>query len=300
MASVSRDHHVRGRTAETSSGARLAMSYGKYTVVYLTGGTSYKLCRIWFGADGSYYVTSPYHPDAKAWLFKVRVNYALEEMTVPLEELYDLASIDDDERCLKLAHHPDGFVQFSGRGILSGKAADGTIRGIGVMSWPLGRPVRGPAFGMAIRGVEHFQQASATGDETIVFSDAELSPLPAANTLILEGHYFPSLWRRFVRVEHDGRPTISVFHPAKAVLNLKVLFASPRCALDGFIGLELYSDKVADEFAASPRFTLSGPTGSLRKNLEGQWTAESIQCMFPRGDLRVERVLDYVMDEVDQ
>ena len=249
------------------------MNYGKYTVVYLTGGVSYKICKIWFGSDGSYYVTSPYHPDSKAWLFKVRVNYALEEMTIPLEELHDLASVDDDERCLKLAHHPDGFVQFSGRG---------------------------PAFGIVIRGIEQFQQASATGDKTVVFSDAEISSLPGANTLVIEGHYFPSLWRRFVRVEHDGSRTISVFHPAKAVLKLKVLFASPRCALDSFIGIELYTDKVESKFSTSPSFALSGPTGNLRKNLEGQWTAESIQCMFPRGDLRVESVLDYVMDEVDQ
>jgi hypothetical protein len=276
------------------------MRDGKYTVVYATRGVNHKLCKIWFGADGSYYVTSPYHPDGKAWLVKIRVNYALNEMTVPFEELVDIASADDDERRLKLAHHPDGFVQFSGQGILSGKAADGTIRGIGVMSWPLDQPVRGPAFALMIRGIEHFDRTTESIDNTITFSDAELSEVPGANTFVLEGHYFPGLWRRFVGVEGDGARTISVFHPAKAVLKLKVLFASPRCALDGFIGLELYTQRMAEEFADSPRFALSGPTGEMRKNLEGQWTGDSSQCMYPRGDVQVKRVLDYVMNEVDQ
>jgi len=276
------------------------MSYGKYTVVYSKRGVDHKLCKVWFGGDGSYYVTSPYHPDGKAWLFRVRVNYALNSKTIPFEELIDTASVDDDERRLKLAHHPDGFVQFSGQGILSGKAADGTIRGMGVMSWPLDRPVRGPAFALMIRGVENFERATEASGERVTFSDTELSEVPEANTFKLEGHYFPGLWRRFIRVESDGTRTISVLHPAKAVLKLKVLFPAERCAFDGFIGLEFYTDREEEEFAESPQFALSGPTGNLRKNLEGQWTADSIQCMYPRGDVQVQRVLDYVMDEVKQ
>jgi hypothetical protein len=276
------------------------MSYGKYTVIFTKQSVSYKLCKIWFGVDGSYYVTSPYHPEGNAWLFKVRVNYARQEMTIPAEELVDVASADDDARRLKLAHHPDGFVQFSGRGILSGKSADGPIRGMGLMSWPLTRPVRGPAFGLLVRGVERFERAAEDLRNTVRFDDTEVVSVPNANTLHLEGHYFPGLWRRFVRLESDGTPTISVMHPAKAVLKLKVIFASDRCALDGFIGLELYTDRASDEFAESPSFALAGPTGGMRKNLDGEWTAESVQCMYPRGDVQVQRVLDYVMDEVDQ
>ena len=97
------------------------MHYGKYTIVYQKPEAEYKLCKIWFGADGSYYVTSPYHPEGRAFLMKIRVNYSLQEMTVPLEEAIDTAGLDDDDRRLKLAHHPDGFVQFSGHGILSGR-----------------------------------------------------------------------------------------------------------------------------------------------------------------------------------
>jgi hypothetical protein len=117
----------------------VAYDNAKYTVVYEKGGHRYKLCKIFFGSDGSYYVTSPYHPAEGATLLKATVNYALSEMEIPVEQAIDAAAAEDDELRIKLSHHPDGFLQFSGQGIVSGKDADGNIRSIGVMSWPLDR-----------------------------------------------------------------------------------------------------------------------------------------------------------------
>ena len=74
---------------------------------------------------------------------KARVNYSRDQMDIPFEEAVELASLDDDDRRLKLSHHPDGFVQFSGEGVLSGRDPNGAARGMGVMSWPLAAPVRG-------------------------------------------------------------------------------------------------------------------------------------------------------------
>ncbi|HUE74803.1 MAG TPA: hypothetical protein VMP01_28300 [Pirellulaceae bacterium] len=274
------------------------MSYGKYTVIYDKNGVDYKLTRIWFGADGSYYVTSPYHPDKRAFLMKIRVNYSLDEMTVPFEDAIDTASLDEDEQRLKLSHHPDGFVQFSGEGVLSGRDAHGVPRGMGVVSWPLDMPVPGPAIVLLVRNIEGFEQAPSRPSDALVFSDNEICAVPGADTLHLEGHYFPSPWRRFVRFDADGAPTISVLHPAGAILRLKVIFASARCARDGFIGLELYTDRSSDDFPDGPSFALTGPTGDVRRNLEGQVTATSIQCMYPRGDLVAQRILDYRMPEI--
>jgi hypothetical protein len=62
---------------------------------------------------------------------------------------------------------------------------------------------------------------------------------------------------------------------------------------DGFIGVELYTDHAPSEYESSASFALTGPTGNLRRNLEGQDTADSIQCMYPRGALHVKRMLDY-------
>ena len=273
------------------------MNYGKYTIVFQKEGATYKLCKVWFGVDGSYYVTSPYHPDGRAFIMKLRINYSLQEMKIALEDAIDTAGIDDDYRRLKLSHHPDGFVQFSGQGILSGRDANGNIRGMGVMSWPLSNPVRGPAFSLVIKGIEGFDSPSTDLSSAIVFKEEEQVPIPSADMLILEGHYFPSMWRRFVQVEPDGTHSISVMHPAKAILKLKVLFSSEKCALDGFIGLKLYTARAPSGSLLS--FSLTGPTGNARRNLEGQVTADSIQCMYPRGDLQVKRSLEYVMPEIE-
>ncbi len=273
------------------------MSKGNYTVLYEKDGVTYKLCKILFGSDGSYYVTSPYHPAEKAVLLKMTVNYALQETVIPIEQAVDIASAEDDDKRIKLSHHPDGFIQFSGQGILSGKDAEGNIRGIGVMSWPLDHPVRGPAFALSMRGVEKFQQANKVRGEVCLFKHEELTPMPNANVLTMEGYYFPPLWRRFIETSQDGTKTISIVHPAGAVLRLKVIFAPEQCARPGFIGLEMYTD-FDDSEDMIDSFILSGSTGNLRENEQGQLLADGIYCMYPRSNIQVRRSVDYILDSI--
>src|SRR5207249_547970 len=104
------------------------------------------LVRVGFTADGSYYVTSPYHPESKALLWLATVNYTLDESRMTFDEAIELASTDDDQSVLKLSHHVSGWVQFSGQGIVSGFDAHGEPKGVAVHSYPLLAPSRGPAF----------------------------------------------------------------------------------------------------------------------------------------------------------
>jgi hypothetical protein len=67
----------------------------RYTVAVRTGGIIFKVCRSWFGTDGSYYVTAPYHPDRSAFLAKCCVNYARQEMMIELEDTVDRAGLDE-------------------------------------------------------------------------------------------------------------------------------------------------------------------------------------------------------------
>ena len=269
------------------------MAAGKYTVVYEKSGKLFKLCRIWFGGDGTYYVSSPYHPARKALLFKISVNFAKSSMDVSLDDAVDLGTTEDENRDLKLSHHPDGFVQFSGRGVLSGRYGDGRPRGMGVRSWPLARPTRGPAFGLTIRGVEHFAQASELPADAVVFREEEVVHVSGEDALMLEGHYFPALWRRFIRRDRDGTYSTSIVHPSQAALQLKTLLPPPRAALQGFLGIELYSFESALEDQPSPSFILAGPAGELRRNLDGETVGEGIYCQYPRDATVGRRSLDY-------
>ena len=63
------------------------------------------------------------------------VNYAKAQMNVAFEEYIDLASIEDEQRAVKLSHHPDRLVQFSDPGVRSGKDGQGRPTGMAVQSW---------------------------------------------------------------------------------------------------------------------------------------------------------------------
>jgi hypothetical protein len=232
------------------------------------------------GPDGSYYVTSPYHPTTQAHLFKATVNYARDQMTIPVSELIDSAAFDDDEGRLKFSHHPDGFVQFSGTGVLSGKDDAGNIRSMGVMSWPLEAPARGPAFAVAMIGIEKFEQLQTLKGDRCTFTHREVCSVPDPVLFVLEGHYFPPLWRRFVRTSHKGEPIITVVHQTRASLSLKVLLPPVTAKFQGFIGIELYTYPLEEPDEAG--FFISGPTGNIRVNEHGEKLGDGIFCCFPR------------------
>lgn len=75
----------------------MSASYGAWRIIYSSPAGRFKLCRIWFGADGSYYVTSPYHPAAKALLMRATLNYARDAMEFPFEQALDLDALENDE-----------------------------------------------------------------------------------------------------------------------------------------------------------------------------------------------------------
>ena len=272
------------------------MTYGKYTVLFETSGEFYKLAKIWFGADGSYYVTSPYHPAKRAHAFIRSISYP-QGGPVPGSErnFIDEAVADDDGKRLKMSHHPDGFLQFSGQGIISGRDRKGNPKGIGIVTWPLMRPQLGPAFGITIIGVEAYEKVAKPPQNSVIFHDSEMASVPGASGLILEGFYRPAGWRRFLELDFSGGWRLRQVHPVRTILELRVMLASERCAMPGFIGM---SAMRAPTFirGADSGFILSGSTGNLRyenKTLVG----DGIYCAYPAQVSGDARSLNLVLDD---
>ena len=115
-----------------------------------------------------------------------------------------------------------------------------------------------------------------------MFSHEELTPLPGPVVFSLEGYYLPAVWRRFVRVRPDGTRVIPIVHPAGAVIELKAIFLSEGCARQNFLGLEMYTLPLIDDEIHEAAFTISGSTGNLRKNEQGQVLGDGIFCRHPR------------------
>ncbi|MBN1517074.1 hypothetical protein JXA32_10965 [Candidatus Sumerlaeota bacterium] len=266
------------------------MAVVKYTIVFESRNGRRKLFKLWFGADGSYYVTVPYHSAKKAILFKQTVNYATSAWRtvddgdwIPVEQAIDIASADDAR--IKLSHHPDGFLQFSGKGILSGRNSDASAKGIGTLSWPLKQGCHGPAFSVTISGVDDFESADTCNDLFCLFRETDLTVIPGVGPLVIEGHYFPVMWRRFVQTHSDGSKTIPIVHPSGAVLNLRVLLPSDKCPIGGFFGLDIFGNLGTFEGTLSKSgFALSSSTGNVRMNEHGQKIGDGLYCFYPRPD----------------
>lgn len=259
------------------------MSYGKYTVVFALPGRRVKLVKIWFGHDGSYYVTCPYHPARTGHLFLRTLNYARPEATSSTHShMVAQGIVNEDAGRVKLSHHTDGYVQFSGQGVVSGRHADGSPKGIGVHSWPLRRPTLGPSFSLTIVGAHAFESSVRKDSNVVEFTESDLPPVVDGQGIILEGYYFPPEWRRFL-LPVPGQVSawhILLAHPNGPILDLRTVLASHACKLPGFIGLNLFRARTWIE-GANSGFILSGSTGNLRRNQDGELLGDGVFCVYP-------------------
>ena len=254
------------------------MPTAKYTVIYDTGESRHKLLKVMLTDDGSYLVTCPYHESDRVSLWKGVVNYAnpaRRSGEAPIE----LAVLEDDEHRLKLSHHPDGFVQFSGSGVKSGRNRDGSVKGLGLMSFPLSRPTAGPAFGLTVMGPTAFKEAGIPRETDVVFSKCDMFTADEENGLIVETYYFHPQWRRFVK-KRDGVPTIVLRHPSGGLLELRVCCPPGNAWRTGFIGIDIWSCVVKLGSGASG-FAMSSPTGALRNNDDGELEGEALFASYP-------------------
>lgn len=262
-----------------------------YTVSYGHDGFVVDLCKIIFGGDGSYFVTAPYHPHDQAVAGILTVNYAFEENNISLTDSVDLALVDDDDQRLKLSHHPDGFLQFSGQGITSGRDDTGKPKGMGVFSWPLFKPTLGPSFSIAFSDPaacgRRVDVGSTPGKNRVILQESEFSHMRSSGVtgIVIIGYYFPALWREFVVPSFDGGWVINLVHPeAQAVKPLKVIMASTDSDFPGLIGIEA-RPHVVETKTDIPGFFMSSSTGGLRRNKNGDLLGDQLFCMYPAMDL---------------
>jgi hypothetical protein len=255
----------------------------KHTIAYESGGKTVDLCKILFGGDGSYYVTAPYHPQDRAIAAKATVNYTDQSHLFRLDDAIDLAVLDDDDRRLKVAHHPDGFLQFSGEGVRSGLDESGTPKGIGTFSWPLMIPTLGPSFQLGFSDPFACGRPSK-GQDRLVLPESDIEHMRKGIVgLSIIGYYLPPRWREFVYRGADGGWWMTLLHPtAQALKPLRVIQASVESELPGLIGLEARPFGIP---GPDPSFFVSTATGNLRRNTKGELLGDQLFCVYPPPDL---------------
>ncbi len=279
------------------------MSKRRSTVAVEKDGRHHKLFKVWFGGDGSYYVTVPYHTarTASFWKRTVRYHTPFGTQTISTsQELADIAVLDDDDGRIKLSHHPDGFCQFSGHGVLSGKDPNGRIKGIGVLAraLPAIGPKFGPVFGVLVYGIEDFDVCSELRPEDVRFKYDDLASavipaipcepdstepapgLPETEGLSMEGFYFRPEFRRFISRNTDGSMRILMPHPTGIVIPLTVVAAPADCDFPGFLGM--YASRQMVRFEAKSGFSINGPAENYREDAFGRQLGDVLSCHYPR------------------
>jgi hypothetical protein len=249
-------------------------------LVIKDGEKLYKISKVMFWSDSSYYSTIPFHKSRKAYLFKACVNYDVGGAQLIREE--DLIAPGDvEDQAIKYTHHPDGFVQYSGAGILSGRNKDSTIKGMGVMSFPLGERIEGPCFSYSISDYESLDKFDKSTSKAIFFDLNDYQMWEKSKSVVVEAHYFPPAWRRFITRRHDSKLIIRIAHPCGAILELLVFTPPLSLGIPGFLGFELFRAKVD---LGEDGYVFSGLAGNISTNELNQKVGEAIFCCYPKPD----------------
>lgn len=245
-----------------------------YTVAVPVGPRTVKLAKIVIGTDCSYYVSIPYHVfSGAATLAKFTVNYETHIQLIEFSNSIDFAKATNDKKTLKLSHHPDGFVQFSGPGVTSGPGKNG----FAVQSWPLDKPVSGPSFTLFIRDFEQFK-SNRISDVPCIFDLPIDRQIIRPNCVLIEGFYFPRE-RRISIYDFLGTKRIKEIHPNGTLLTLKVLDAPDTCQNRGF--LAMHCSFWFDDLEPKQFLSLNSSTGNIRFNEQGQKLGDGLHCLYP-------------------
>lgn len=255
------------------------------------------VCKIQTLSDGGYALLAPYHTAREGWLAKYQVDYSQTDMEHRLSDMQHFSAGDR----VKLSHHFDGFVQFSGENtgrIRSGRdPITGKPKGLAIMSAPIVRPIRtGPTFGATVWGLDQFKPVEATRGSDAVFESHEMyyrTCTPRSfNGYHIEGWIFhPNMWAGVRGNENDLRLSMGFrnFEGSGANLEFRVF---PLAKYDYFVGLMV--SKIQLSFTQHSGFQLTGPSDRRK----GSNLANTLMAFYPRLDgMQFAEPLDYVRDE---
>jgi len=255
-------------------------------------GVIVKLLKISYGRDGSYYVSCPYHPfNGMAQICLATFNYS-RDLLYGKGDMSDIGLSKETKNAIKLSHHPDGWLQFSGGGILSGR----NKKGFGLQSWSLRRPAVGPAFNLVIHSIEDYQKGRK--GQIILFADEEkLNGNLDSDGLVISGYYHPLANNAYVLETPSGLPCLLFRRPKdNAIITSIALKPPPLFDSPGFLTIG-FETQVTPKGAPQKQLTgffLSTSTSNLRQNEDGDWLAEGMFLRYPKNNAWTGRCIDYI------
>lgn len=247
-------------------------------------GTIYKLTSIYLLKDGSFKIDVPYCNYNKGSITKFRMRYGPRYSEISEDRWVQEFTLTNRPQ---LSIHASGFVQFSGKGIISGiDKSTGKVKGAGLQSAPLTTPIQsGPTFSVQIWGLQHFDKKPSKSSEDFIYIEKDFTlrenmkgGMP--NTYLFEGWIFPSeLYSKYIK-NVSGYEEITMIFPhyrpsPYAIFTLRVV---RLYSVKSFIAiLPIFTDTkfpIKNNFG----FIINTPSEQSRKS-DGE--AEMMFAIFP-------------------
>jgi hypothetical protein len=256
------------------------MRSNKTTIVLKKGEKQYKLCKIIFSTDGSYFVTAPYHMGNSACLFKVNVDYRKNIQEISYDEIIEKMELEDETQALKISHHPDGFLQFSGKNVRSGRNADGSPKGMGIQSWTHDNPAPGPSWGISIKNINFLKENDQITRENLIIDANSLIDGFKFEDVLIEGFFIPIGAYPFIFIEGENE-FISITHPSLIVLKLPVIRSDSIEKCKGFFGIHIQMTKL--KFGGNENgFIFSTSSGNIEMDGTSLVRGTCMYAAYPR------------------
>lgn len=255
----------------------------KNNIIVSENGIDYKIIKIIPHSDGGFGVYLPYL-NLKESIFLGIIELPAEvqdrlqsgeELLIPTTAILEKHKTD---KRIKLSIHQDGFVQFSGDGVRSGREKmTGKAKGLGVVSKPLMTPIStGSTFSVTFWGLDCFERMNNiksrkdvkdikfSPKEQYVFANLSKKLVERTNGYIISGYVFPLQMSHYIYFDELGaKITVPIPDEGNAVMTLRVI-TFPHS--DVFLGLLLRETWVGDESLPPSGFMVGGPKEIVELN----------------------------------
>lgn len=244
--------------------------------------------------EGGYFISAPYHAARQGWLGKHLIDY---RSPAGKRDRSDLIEYVAEDR-VKMTHHKDGFVQFSkiDRGpsqVISGRDPEsGEIKGLGVMSAPIGSPITsGPTFALVTWGLAGYEKRKPSRED-VIFERRDIyyheCDARSYSGRLIEGMVFhPMKWGQ---VKSDGpKKYVRIAKKDRIGSNFPVKYRVLPLGEGGgpFLGLAVCRLEV--NFPSESGFVLNSPSDRRR----GEHTGYAMFATYPRdAEIDVAKAID--------
>jgi tetratricopeptide (TPR) repeat protein len=269
-----------GRYEEALKAFDKASKYGakSITIVFEDKYELYKISEITLSSDGSFSLSVPYCRERTGSIYMTYVDLSPHYFKLDAKQMIKSFAVD---RSVKVTMHTSGFVQFSGKGVISGiDRTTGDIKGVGLISSPLEKPIEsGPTIGGMMWGLSSgYTKYAKDAKHPIIFREGDYYYRFASpdnyNCYLLEIFVFPGMMRRQIKEDKFGYYMYNQFFQYReqpgAIFKLRVIYLKNISSFLGILVTRSFS-----QFGEGPHGyqlgTASGPEEYIHGKPMRRW-----------------------------